>query len=116
MRTGLMLLLLVALPATAATLELRDQDEIAAARALDQSMDGLVAKVRQCAAAGLAPAAECHCYYPAKLDSARSLYREVIDRHPEWEDRTLLWWEDGRASPSNVQMRGAKIRFATPCS
>lgn len=114
----LIVALMVVTPAMASspTVELEDAGDIEAARELDDKLDQLIAKVRQCAAAGLAPADQCYCQYPSKLNAARSTYEEMLDRNPNWEDSTLLWWEGNRPYPSNLQMRGLKVRFAQPCS
>lgn len=110
-------LMLTAFPmsALAEPITLESNDEIRVARDLDRKVDNLISKVKQCAAAGLAPAAECHCYYPSKLDSALSSYESMLERHPEWEDRTLLWWDEKRNYPSNLHLRGLRVRFAEPC-
>ena len=105
-----------ALAASEEAITLERTEEIRVAKELDRRVDGLIAKVRQCAAAGLAPAAECHCYYPSKLDATLNSYEAMLARHPDWEDRTLLWWEDNRAYPSNLQLRGLKVRLSRPCS
>jgi hypothetical protein len=82
---------------------------------LDYEVDRLNAKIKQCAAAGLAPAIECHCHYPDKLASAIDAYQSVLEKHPGWENRAVLWWDSARTTPSNLHMGGLKLTIETPC-
>ena len=115
----ILLLILIAVPVEVCsdqTVELHRSSDIADIELLDRELTRLVAKVRQCAAAGLAPASECYCYYPSKLESTREVYREVIDRHPDWVDRSLLWWDESRSFMSSLHLRGLKTHMEQPCS
>lgn len=112
----IVLLALPVLTRAAPPVALNDDEEIRMIEQLDGQVDQLIAKVRQCAAAGLAPASECHCYYPGKLKSARRAYRQVLSRHPEWEDRAILWWYSGDQGPSNLHMGGLKNQIGRPCT
>ena len=73
--------------------ELMEAADIRDIERLDYEVVRLSAKIKQCAAAGLAPAIECHCFYPDKLTSALNLYRAVLEKHPDWENRAVLWWD-----------------------
>ena len=97
-------------------IELHRSDDIADIELLDRELTQLVAKVRQCAAAGLAPASDCYCYYPSKLESTRAVYRHVLDRHPEWMDQSVIWWDESRSYSSNLHLRGLKQHIEQPCS
>lgn len=113
----LLMLLVFPIGASASPpIALNSDDEIQVIEQLDGRVEQLVAKIRQCAAAGLAPASECHCYYPEKLESARQAYQQVVNRHPEWEGRAVLWWEDSAPRPSNLHMGGLKNRISRPCT
>ncbi|MBT4162054.1 MAG: hypothetical protein HOC70_13230 [Gammaproteobacteria bacterium] len=98
------------------TIELHRTNDIADIELLDRELTQLVAKVRQCAAAGLAPASDCYCYYPTKLESTRVVYHQVLERHPEWLDRSVLWWDQSRSFTSNLRLRGLKQHIEEPCS
>ncbi len=95
---------------------LNDEHQIEIIEQLDGRVEQLVAKIRQCAAAGLAPVSECHCRYPRKLESAKRAYQRVINEHPEWEGRAVLWWDDSAPRPSNLHMGGLEHRFAQSCT
>ena len=69
-------LMLLAIPASGgasskAPIELMNPADIAEIEVLDKKVDGLLAKVKQCQAAGLAPTTKCYCYYPGKFASAK---------------------------------------------
>lgn len=113
---GLLFLGLSGIASAQPPIALNDDEAIRIIENLDGRVDQLIAKVRQCAAAGLAPMSECHCRYPVKLESAREAYEEVLMRHPEWENRAVLWWDAGEPRPSNLHMGGLKNRFDQPCS
>jgi len=97
-------------------LELHASSDIADIERLDQEVSRLIAKVRQCAAAGLAPASECYCLYPAKLESTREVYSSLLDKHPHWEDHSLRWRNEDRALTSNLHLRGLRSRIEQPCT
>ena len=71
-------------------LELMDPTDIQDIKRLDYEVVRLNAKINQCAAAGLAPAIECHCFYPHKLASAINVYQTLLEKHPSWENRRVL--------------------------
>ena len=96
-------------------LELMEAADIRDIERLDYEVVRLSAKIKQCAAAGLAPAIECHCFYPGKLTSAINTYHTVIEKHPDWENRTLLWWNSSRTIPSNLDMGGLKLTIEESC-
>ena len=96
-------------------LQLMEPTDIKDIERLDYEVVRLSAKIKQCAAAGLAPAIECHCFYPGKLTSAINTYHTVIAKHPDWENRTLLWWNSSRTIPSNLDMRGLKLTIEESC-
>jgi hypothetical protein len=97
-------------------LELMAAGDIEDIQTLGVEVDRLVAKIKQCAAAGLAPATQCHCYYPGKLGRAKSTFQSILAKHPEWEDRAVLWWDDTRTNPSNLHMGGVRAQFEQPCT
>ena len=96
-------------------LELMEAADIRDIERLDYEVVRLSAKIKQCAAAGLAPAIECHCFYPGKLTSAINFYNTVIEKHPDWENRALLWWNSSRTIPSNLDMGGLKLTIEESC-
>ncbi len=96
-------------------LELMEAADIRDIERLDYEVVRLSAKIKQCAAAGLAPAIECHCFYPGKLTSAINIYHTVIEKHPDWENRALLWWNSARTIPSNLDMGGLKLTIEESC-
>lgn len=98
----------------ASTIQLDSAGDIRDIEQLDYEVDRLVAKVRQCAAAGLAPVNECFCYYPEKLASARSAFQKLLIKHPDWEDQAIRWPDD--RSASQLHLRGLKQRIQRPCA
>ena len=96
-------------------LQLMEPTDIKDIERLDYEVVRLSAKIKQCAAAGLAPAIECHCFYPGKLTSAINIYHTVIEKHPDWENRALLWWNSSRTIPSNLDMGGLKLTIEESC-
>ncbi|MBT6892952.1 MAG: hypothetical protein HOA25_15745 [Gammaproteobacteria bacterium] len=96
-------------------LELMEATDIRDIERLDYEVVRLNAKIKQCAAAGLAPAIECHCFYPNKLESAINVYQTVLKKHPEWENRAVLWWDSTRTRPSNLHLGGLKLTIEKPC-
>jgi hypothetical protein len=110
MRTLLILILLAGVPgAAASTLVLEKAGDIRDIEQLDTEVDRLVSKVRQCAAAGLAPVSQCFCYYPAKLASTRVAYYKVLIKHPHWEDRAIRWQYN--TSSAELHLGGLKKRI-----
>ena len=96
-------------------LELMEATDIQDIERLDYEVVRLNAKIKQCAAAGLAPAIECHCFYPNKLASAINVYQTVLEKHPDWENRAVLWWDSARTMPSNLHLGGLKLTIEKPC-
>jgi len=96
-------------------LQLMEPTDIRDIERLDYEVVRLNAKIRQCAAAGLAPAMECHCFYPSKLASAINVYQTVLEKHPDWENRAVLWWDSAGAMPSNLHLGGLKLTIEKPC-
>ncbi|MFP6805151.1 MAG: hypothetical protein VCA12_18710 [Pseudomonadales bacterium] len=96
-------------------LELMEPTDIRDIERLDYEVVRLNAKIKQCAAAGLAPATECHCFYPNKLASAINVYQTVLEKHPGWENRAVLWWDSARTMPSNLHLGGLKLTIEKPC-
>ena len=119
-KSFLLLIFLLFVPPQALTgqqsLELHVSSDIADIERLDQEVSQLIAKVRQCAAAGLAPASECYCMYPSKLESTRKVYSNLLDKHPDWEGQSLLWWSEDRSFSSNLHLRGLRDRIEQPCT
>jgi hypothetical protein len=111
----LMLLSLVSSGAPAFPIEIIGTSDIQDIERLDYEVDRLNAKIKQCAAAGLAPAVECHCRYPNKLASAIDVYQSVLEKHPDWENRAVLWWDSARTIPSNLHMGGLKLTIEKSC-
>ena len=111
----LMFIPLVSSGAPVFPLELMEPTDIVDIERLDYEVVRLSAKIKQCAAAGLAPAIECHCFYPGKLTSAINIYHTVIEKHPDWENRALLWWNSSRTIPSNLDMGGLKLTIEESC-
>ena len=95
-------------------LELMEATDIQDIERLDYEVVRLNAKIKQCAA-GLAPAIECHCFYPNKLASAINVYQTVLKKHPDWENRAVLWWDSARTTPSNLHLGGLKLTIEKPC-
>ena len=108
------LMLVFTMEVQASVLMLSSEGDIRDIEMLDSEVDRLVAKVRQCAAAGLAPVSDCFCYYPAKLASARSAFNRVLVKHPDWEDRSIRW-RDNR-QPDQLHLGGLKKRIQQPCT
>lgn len=98
------------------TIELHTSSEIADIELLDQQVEQLVAKVRQCAAVGLAPASDCYCYYPGKLESTRQAYEDVVSKHPSWADGSVRWWTDDGSFSSSLYLRGIRQQIEQPCT
>ena len=96
-------------------LELMEPIDIRDIERLDYEVERLNAKIKQCVAAGLAPAIECHCFYPKKLESAISVYQTVLKKHPDWENRAVLWWDSTRTTPSKLHLGGLKLTIEKPC-
>lgn len=111
----LMFIPLVSSGEPAFPLELMERNDIQDIERLDVEVDRLNAKIKQCAAAGLAPALECHCFYPDKLASAIVVYQSVLEKHPDWENRAVLWWDSERTVPSNLHMGGLKLTIEKSC-
>ena len=111
----LMLFSLVSSGAPAFPIEIMETSDIQDIERLDHEVDRLNAKIKQCAAAGLAPAVECHCRYPVKLASAIYVYQSVLEKHPDWENRAVLWWDSERTIASNLHMGGLKLTIDKPC-
>ena len=111
----LMFIPLVSSGEPAFPLELMERNDIQDIERLDVEVDRLNAKIKQCAAAGLAPALECHCFYPDKLASAIVVYQSVLEKHPDWENRAVLWWDSERTVPSNLHMGGLKLTIEKTC-
>lgn len=111
-----LLLLVPAQALSESTIELHRSADIADIERLDEELTRLVAKVRQCAAAGLAPVSDCYCVYPSKLEATRRVYSHLLDKHPEWEDRSVLWWNEDRSYTSNLHLRGLRDKIEQPCS
>lgn len=119
-KSFLLLIFLLFVPPQALTgqqsLELHVSNDIADIERLDQEVSQLIAKVRQCAAAGLAPASECFCMYPAKLEATREVYSSLLDKHPHWIDLSLHWRSEDRSLTSNLHLRGLRDRIEQPCT
>jgi hypothetical protein len=96
-------------------LELMDPTDIQDIERLDYEVVRLNAKINQCAAAGLAPAIECHCFYPHKLASAINVYQTLLEKHPNWENRRVLWWNSTGTIASNLHMASLKLIIKKPC-
>ena len=96
-------------------LQLMEPTDIKDIERLDYEVVRLNAKIRQCVAAGLAPVIECHCFYPDKLASALNLYRAVLEKHPDWENRAVLWWGSATSTPSNLHLGGLKRTIEKSC-
>lgn len=111
----LMFIPLVSSGAPAFPLELMERNDIQDIERLDYEVDRLNSKIKQCAAAGLAPALECHCFYPNKLASAIVAYQSVLEKHPDWENRVVLWWDSEKTIPSNLHMGGLKLTIEKSC-
>ena len=111
----LMFIPLVSSGAPVFPLELMESTDIEDIERLDYEFVRLNAKIRQCTAAGLAPAIECHCFYPDKLASVIDVYQTVVEKHPDWENRVVLWWDSARTIPSNLHMGGLKLKIKKSC-
>ena len=98
------------------TVELHKVSEITDIEVLDQEVEQLVAKVRQCVAAGLAPASDCYCQYPSRLAATREAYHRVADKYPNWTDGSVRWWNEDRAFSSNLYLRWIRQQLEQPCS
>jgi hypothetical protein len=96
-------------------LELMEPTDIQDIERLDYEVVRLNTKIKQCAAAGLAPTTKCHCFYPNKLASAINAYQMVLKKHPDWENRAVLWWDSATTMPSNLHLGGLKLTIEKPC-
>ena len=98
------------------TIEISEVSEISDIVVLDQELEQMVVKVRQCAEAGLASASDCYCQYPAKLAAIRKAYNRVARKYPSWTEGSIRWWDEGRSFSSNLYLRGVGQQLARPCS
>lgn len=115
-----LLILLMILPVKAASdsltpIQLTARQEIADIEELDAAVDQLNNKMRQCAAAGLAPLPECHCRYPRKLALTKTALNRVLNKYPQWQNRAVLWWNTHGTRPSNLHLGGVGTRIGLPC-
>lgn len=115
MSMSLMSMPLMSTGVPALPLELMKPSDIRDIERLDYEVVRLTAKIKQCAAVGLAPATECHCFYPKKLASAINVYQTVLEKHPDWENRAVLWWDNDRTIPSNLHMGGLRLTIEKSC-
>ena len=117
-RLFVLLFLLVASSAarTDRTIEIHEVSEISDIAFLDKELEQMVAKVRQCAAAGLASASDCYCQYPGKLAAIRKAYDRVAKKYPDWTDGSIRWWDKGSSFSSNLYLRGVRQQLEQPCS
>lgn len=106
-------MLLTPAQSSAKPIELMHPADIADIEKLDREVSQLFAKVKQCAAAGLAPVTECFCYYPGKLASARDTYESVLAKHPDWEDRSVRWRDEPYIA--NFHMAGLRPHMEHSC-
>ena len=98
------------------TIDIHKVSEIKDIEVLDQELDQLVSKVRQCAAAGMSPASDCYCQYPAKLAAARATYKRLENKYPRWMGNSVRWRNDMEALSSNLYLRGIRQQLNQPCS
>ncbi len=98
------------------TIDIHKVSEIKDIEVLDQELDQLVSKVRQCAAAGMAPASDCYCQYPTKLAAARATYKRLENKYPRWMGNSVRWRNDMEALSSNLYLRGIRQQLNQPCS
>ena len=117
-RLVLLSLLLVASSGaqTESTIEIYKVSEISDIAVLDKELEQMVAKVRQCAAAGLASASDCYCEYPGKLAAIRKAYDRVVEKYPSWTEGSIRWWDKGSGFSSNLYLRGVRQQLEQPCS
>lgn len=89
-----------------------DMDEI---RALDEQVDHLLVKIEQCQVAELAPIGQCHCQYPTKLNSVKQAMNRLLEKHPDWSNRALLWWDQRQTYASSLHLGGVQRQLDQPC-
>ena len=98
------------------TIDIDEDTEIADIMLLDQEVERLVTKVRQCSAVGLAPASDCYCHYPRKLAATRAAYDRVARKYPGWTDNSVRWRNEADMFSSNLYLPGIRQRLEQPCS
>lgn len=84
-------------------------------RALDQEVDDLLVKIEQCQVAELAPRGQCHCQYPGRLNAVRHAINQILEKHPEWRNRALLWWDRREVYASSLHLGGLQRQLDQPC-
>ena len=85
-------------------------------RTLDREVDRLTTKIEQCAVAELAPVGQCHCQYPGKLASVKRAINQLLVRHPDWDNRALLWWDQRETYASSLHLGGIRRQLNQPCN
>ncbi len=90
--------------------------ELSEVKALDREVDQLLTKIRQCAVAELAPVGQCHCQYPNKLASVKQSINDLLEKHPDWDDRALLWWDRQTPYASSIHIGGVQRQLDQPCN
>jgi len=98
------------------TIDIHKLSEIKDIAVLYQKVNQLVSKVRQCAAAGMAPASDCYCQYPSKLAATRTAYERVEKKYPSWMDNSVRWRGEEEIFSSNLYLRGIRQQLNQPCS
>ncbi len=96
-------------------LALHHSSELKEIEALDREVDQLLTKIEQCAVSELAPAGQCHCQYPGKLASVRVAITSLLEKHPDWGDRALLWWDRQTPYASSLHLGSVQNQLAQPC-
>jgi hypothetical protein len=97
-------------------LALRQSSDLREVQALDREVDQLLTKIQQCAVAELAPAGQCHCQYPSKLASVKNSINRLLEKHPDWDDRALLWWDRQTTYASSLHLGGVQRQLDEPCN
>jgi len=80
-------------------IELTAQEDVNAARDLQDTLSALSEKVTACVKAGKPPES-CRCGYPHELNRLGSGYDLLIKDHPDWKDRTLSFRYNGKDGKS----------------
>ena len=102
-------------PASRLPLALHDAHDLRDIQTLSRDVDRLLTKIEQCAVAELAPVAQCHCQYPGKLARVKREIRQLLAKHPDWDNRALLWWGRGEADASSLHLGRVRRQLHQPC-
>lgn len=97
-------------------IRLEDPADIQDANTLNQAVDVMSQKVTACVENQEAPPDACFCRYADQLAQVKTIFDEVITKHPDWQGKVIFWWKDDTQSYSyNLAMDGLRQTFEVPC-